>query len=404
MFKKKSSVERFITKGTKKINYKGTQLEEKVFRVRLSDLFFNDKNGRIATYIIKYERENSKKINELSTIEDYNNVIDKFIKEANGFDNFKRIKTNMKNLLQLEPGVILEDGRIIDGNRRFASLRELYKETSDDKYAYFECIILPEPSTQDDEKEIKSLELILQQGTPEKIGYDPVDRLVDVYRDLIETKLFLPEEYAKKIDETTAEVKKLIGKAEIMADFCTEMGISGDFYVIKDLKLDGPIDELYKFKKSLSKDEWEKYRIVFYTYMITSKGDRVRIMRDIKTTMDKKQDLKNNLIEGAIEIYDNIKSVTKENSNSEDKIRKIKSDEDLITNANEMFDNFAKNAGFVNIISKPKEKINKALEEIREIDNEIVKKLNRDDKKEIKKNAEYIMKIIENLLGVLKDV
>jgi hypothetical protein len=403
MFQKKSSIEKFTTKGTKKINYKGTQLEEKVFRVRLTDLFFNDKNGRIATYIIKYERENHEKISELA-IEEYNKIIDKFIKEANGLENFKRIKTNMKNLLQLEPGVILEDGRIIDGNRRFASLRELYSETSDDKYAYFECIILPVPSTKDDDKEIKSLELILQQGTPEKIGYDPVDRLVDVYRDLIETRLFLPDEYAKKIDETPTEVKKLIGKAEIMADFCNEMGIPGDFFVIKDLKLDGPIDELYKFKKSLNKDEWEKYKMVFYTYMMTSKGDRVRVMRDIKTTMDKKQELKDNLIEEAIEIYDNIKSVTKENSNSEDKIRKIKSDEELIKKANDIFDNFAKNAGYVNLISKPKEKINKAMEEIREIDNEIVKKLNREDKKEIKNNAEYILKIIENLLDVLKDV
>jgi hypothetical protein len=403
MFQKKSSIEKFTTKGTKKINYKGTQLEEKVFRVRLTDLFFNDKNGRIATYIIKYERENHEKISELA-IEEYNKIIDNFIKEANGLENFKRIKTNMKNLLQLEPGVILEDGRIIDGNRRFASLRELYSETSDDKYAYFECIILPVPSTKDDDKEIKSLELILQQGTPEKIGYDPVDRLVDVYRDLIETRLFLPDEYAKKIDETPTEVKKLIGKAEIMADFCNEMGIPGDFFVIKDLKLDGPIDELYKFKKSLNKDEWEKYKMVFYTYMMTSKGDRVRVMRDIKTTMDKKQELKDNLIEEAIEIYDNIKSVTKENSNSEDKIRKIKSDEELIKKANDIFDNFAKNAGYVNLISKPKEKINKAMEEIREIDNEIVKKLNREDKKEIKNNAEYILKIIENLLDVLKDV
>jgi len=403
MFQKKSSIEKFTTKGTKKINYKGTQLEEKVFRVRLTDLFFNDKNGRIATYIIKYERENHEKISELA-IEEYNKIIDKFIKEANGLENFKRIKTNMKNLLQLEPGVILEDGRIIDGNRRFASLRELYSETSDDKYAYFECIILPVPSTKDDDKEIKSLELILQQGTPEKIGYDPVDRLVDVYRDLIETRLFLPDEYAKKIDETPTEVKKLIGKAEIMADFCNEMGIPGDFFVIKDLKLDGPIDELYKFKKSLNKDEWQNYKMVFYTYMMTSKGDRVRVMRDIKTTMDKKQELKDNLIEEAIEIYDNIKSVTKENSNSEDKIRKIKSDEELIKKANDIFDNFAKNAGYVNLISKPKEKINKAMEEIREIDNEIVKKLNREDKKEIKNNAEYMLKIIENLLDVLKDV
>ena len=95
---------------------------------------------------------------------------------------FKKTKNNIKALGQTEPAVILRDGRIIDGNRRFTCLRDLAKE--DLKFNYLDAIIISK-DIQDSKKEIKLLELYLQHGREERVGYNPIDRLVGVYNDVI---------------------------------------------------------------------------------------------------------------------------------------------------------------------------------------------------------------------------
>ncbi|MGC9615221.1 ParB N-terminal domain-containing protein [Staphylococcus pasteuri] len=117
----------------------------------------------------------------------------------------KKTKNNIKALGQTEPAVILSDGRIIDGNRRFTCLRDLAKE--DSKFNYLDAIIISK-DIQDSKKEIKLLELYLQHGREERVGYNPIDRLVGVYNDIVKNELITVEEYAKNTEQSTTEVKK----------------------------------------------------------------------------------------------------------------------------------------------------------------------------------------------------
>lgn len=61
-------------------------------------------------------------------------------------------------------------------------MRDLAKE--DLKFNYLDAIIISK-DIQDSKKEIKLLELYLQHGREERVGYNPIDRLVGVYNDVI---------------------------------------------------------------------------------------------------------------------------------------------------------------------------------------------------------------------------
>ena len=124
------------TELSKKLTIDGTTKAYPVYKIRLDQLYYNNQNDRIATWISRYNAEKGT-IEEDSP--DYNNIIHEMIKESNE-DAFKKTKNNIRDFEQRESGVVLKDGRIIDGNRRFTCLRELSRE--DAKFNWFDAVIL----------------------------------------------------------------------------------------------------------------------------------------------------------------------------------------------------------------------------------------------------------------------
>ena len=201
--------QKFVEKTslTRKITIDGITKAYPVWKVRIDKLFYNDQNDRIATWISQYKYENSGKMVDPSNREEYNSIIEKFIIESNP-DAIKKTQNNIELVDQREPGVVLTDGRIIDGNRRFTCLRRL--SSKNDRFRYFEAVIL-EHNYENSAKQIKMLELAIQHGEESKIGYAPIDRLVGIYNDIIDTKLLTEEEYSKSTTEPLSEIKKKVG-------------------------------------------------------------------------------------------------------------------------------------------------------------------------------------------------
>ena len=54
---------------------------------------------------------------------------------------------------------------------------------------------------EESKKEIKLLELYLQHGREERVGYNPIDRLVGIYNDIIENELITIKEYARNTEQ-----------------------------------------------------------------------------------------------------------------------------------------------------------------------------------------------------------
>ena len=109
---------------TRKLTVDGLTKAYPVYKVKLDWLFYNDQNDRIATWISQYKSQHEGKTPDSADREVYNNIIEEFIVASNP-DAIRKTQANIELVEQREPGVVLADGRIIDGNRRLTCLRRL---------------------------------------------------------------------------------------------------------------------------------------------------------------------------------------------------------------------------------------------------------------------------------------
>ena len=143
------------TTQTRRLTVDGLRDIYKVYKVRLDWLFYNYQNDRIATWISQYKAQHNGKAPDVSDREKYNQIIEQFIVESNA-DAIHRTQNNIEMVDQREPGVVLADGRIVDGNRRFTCLRRLAAKNN--RFNYFETVIL-DRNIENSAKQIKMLEL-----------------------------------------------------------------------------------------------------------------------------------------------------------------------------------------------------------------------------------------------------
>ena len=272
---------------TRKLTVDGATEAYPVYRIKLDQLYYNDQNDRIATWISQYRSQHGGQAPEPADREAYNQIIEGFLVESNP-DAIRKTKANIKLVDQREPGVVLNDGRIIDGNRRLTCLRQLSAE--DTKFGWFEAVIL-DRSIENSAKQIKLLELSIQHGEEGKVDYDPIDRLVGVYHDILETGLLTPEEYARSTNEGVSDVKKRMELAELMVELLEFINAPGQFHIARDLKLYYPLEELQKLlKKCRTEDEKEDLKnSVFVNILLRPAGDMTRFIRGFKNIMGGEQ-------------------------------------------------------------------------------------------------------------------
>lgn len=266
---------------TRKLTVDGLTMAYPVYKIRLDWLFYNDQNDRIATWISKYKVQHEGRAPDISRREEYNNVIEQFIEESNP-DALRKTQSNIEMVDQREAGVVLADGRIIDGNRRFTCLRRL--SAKNPRFNYFEAVIL-DRNIESSAKQIKMLELSIQHGEESKVDYNPIDRLVGIYTDIIETNLLTPAEYAVSTNESESDVNRRVEIAKLMIEFLEFINAPKQFYIARDLQIYYPLEELLKLtKKCRTKDEIEDLKIsVFNNILMQTAGDMTRFIRNIKS-------------------------------------------------------------------------------------------------------------------------
>lgn len=271
------------TEYTRKITIDGITEAYPVYKVRLDQLYYNDRNDRIATWINKYKEENNlASLNPAD--ENYNDIIQDFINESNP-QAIKKTKNNIQLVGQREAGVVLNDGRIIDGNRRFTCLRMLNKETS--KFQHMEVVIL-DRNYEHNEKEIKLLELAIQHGEEEKIDYNPIDKLVGLYLDVVKNELITIEEYANTTAETVNNVKKKIDLSKLMVEFLEFIDAPNKFYIARELELDGPLNEMPSLlRKAKNEEEEEDLKLVVFSQLLLKPhSNMTQYLRKLKNIID----------------------------------------------------------------------------------------------------------------------
>ena len=290
---------------TKRLTIGGETKDYPVYKFPLEYLYYNDQNGRINTVYHQYISNHGKLIPEIGDSK-YNKIFEKFIFESKK-QALKDTQKSIEERGQQEPGVILADGRVIDGNRRFTALRKLQKKNNIRRY--FEAAILSfDIHNKIDEKKIKELELDLQLAREERVSYDPIDRIFDVYNTIEVQKLMTPEEYKQASGAgNTRGINRDIRLARLIIKFLDIIAPNQNpidkFYLARELKLDGPIEDIEGTINKLKDNKETITQNVLTTLAVhiaksdEGDGDITRKMRSIKKNILNNPDIKKHYIE-----------------------------------------------------------------------------------------------------------
>lgn len=270
----------YKTKLTKKVTFAGKTELYPVYRVRLDALYYNDQNDRIATWISRYRAEHGAGALGSLKSQEYNDTIENFIYESNP-ESIKKTQKNIALVGQQQPGVILADGRIVDGNRRFTCLRRIQRDTGEKQF--FETVIMNVDMNKD-RKQIKLLELAIQHGEEKKVDYDMIDYAIGTYRDVVDTKLLTVEEYAAGTNETVSDVKKRIEIATLISEFLEYVKLPEQYHVARDYQV---YSLFYEMLPLLPKDAALREKnllkhIAFNNVLVKAVADQRMFIRDIK--------------------------------------------------------------------------------------------------------------------------
>ena len=299
---------------TKRLTIGGETKDYPVYKFPLECLYYNDQNGRINTVYHQYISNHGKLTPEIGNSK-YNEIFERFIYESKK-QALKNTQVSISEKGQQEPGVILSDGRVIDGNRRFTALRRIQKETNIQQY--FEAVILSfDINNKIDEKKIKELELDLQLGREERVSYDPIDRIFDVYNTIEVQRLMTPEEYKKASGAgNTKGINKDLRLANLIIKFLSIVAPNENpidkFYLARELKLDGPLEDIERTINKLKKDKetiTQNVLTILAVQIAKSEiGDRdiTRKIRDVKYNILDNPEMKERFIVATDEHVDHI--------------------------------------------------------------------------------------------------
>lgn len=379
------------TKGTSKLTIKGRTKDYPVYQIPLELLVYNRQNGRIISSMSRYESEGND-IQNLSK-EEYNDVVEQFIVDSNS-SALKDTKNNIDLVGQHTAGVVLNDGTVVDGNRRFTCLRQLKREG---KTSFFEAVIL-DPSEGLSAVDIKRLELNLQHGHERPVDYNAIDNLVDVYNDIEKNKYFTVEEYVNNTNKKKPEVTKMLKKAKLMVDFLSFINAEGKYYVARDLDLDGPLQEMVAILNKESEEEYDIVKETLFTILLLSKkGDLSRHIRSIG-----KEIIKSGNRESFLNEYDKVVEQVYEKYQAEENV-----DTRTIMKVNEALKDVREGSNSVverrisetiskRIKMKPIDSLNDVVQTLDGIDGDLVVRMDGESKEEF---LRLIEKIREELDG-----
>jgi hypothetical protein len=388
------------TELTKKLSMDNHMQTYTVYKIRLDHLYYNDQNDRIATWISQYKAENGAVHVDMDDKEPYNRIIQGFITESNP-EALKKTQTNIELIGQQEIGVVLTDGRIIDGNRRFTCLRNLEQKTG--RTQYFEAVIL-EHDIAHNAKQVKMLELLLQHGVDKPVDYNPIDRLVGIYNDIVENKLLTVREYSNSINQTEADINREVEKAKLMVEFLEFINATKQFYLARTMNLSESLKDLYSMlNKVKDGDRREDLKNnVFAQLLMAPVGDANRYIRKIGKIASNSRLLDEYLTEQS-DLTEKVCDVVERHPVTSEKVinEYIRTENELQSEFARSTEKFIVKADGDASRNRPAQQVEKAYEMLDTIDTNIFKKMSDAQKDDIREKLDLVQQILDNIRGEL---
>ena len=342
-----------------------------VYKINIKNLYYNDKNARIASWVSKFKQDYDISDFDLSNHETYNSIIEDFIVKSNEVA-LKKTQKDIAAVGQNVAGVVLKDGRVIDGNRRFTCLRRIQKATGVPQM-FSACIV--QYDVEADAKAIKEMELMLQIGTEKPLDYDPIERLQDIFTTVIENKLLSESEYAERCKLSMPAMKKELQKCQILVDFLEFIGAPKEFYRARELKFDGPLNEIMGIiSKKTEAERAQLLQIAFSNFIVQPDGDMTRFIRNIKKIAGNEAKL-NDFIEEENQYVEQVIDTIGENGDTTTAIQKLRSDKQLANTLSKVCERYKILAGKQNALDGILDDAETALNLLEDIDSDLFVKL-----------------------------
>jgi len=172
----------------------------------ISLLRFNVNNGRLAMEVSEWESSHERKL-DANDPEDGRIIRDLLLSLDESDTNL--LKEDLRQKKQIEPGVITNDGYVINGNRRMAILLLLHEQEPTGKWEYLDAIRLPKSVG---EKDLWKIEAGLQLSKDKISEYHPVNELLKIKqgRDRgLEPKEIAAAMYGRTVDEVEQALERL---------------------------------------------------------------------------------------------------------------------------------------------------------------------------------------------------
>lgn len=375
--------ESIVTKTnlSRKLTLGGVTKAYPVYRVRLDQLFYNDQNDRIATWITQYKNDTGNvAFSELSR-EEYNKIIERFIIDSNP-GAIEKTKNNIALVNQREPGVVLADGRIIDGNRRFTCLRLLQEE--DRIVRYLETVIL-DATVQADQKQIKMLELAIQHGEEQRVDYNLIDMAIGAYHDIVETKLLTIEEYVSSTNIPVGEVRKKLETAQLIIEFLEFIGVAKQYHIAREMQVYSVFFELVPLLRRCETEDGKQAlkKSVFSNTMMCTFADQRKYIRNVKAMMD--SGMFPSYMKKQMQIVEELEEKKKEQpiTNQKELEAFVKENEDISEDLQISMDRSLLQSKKEQTKSKPTQIVTKSLSMLMDVDTRILDKLSDGEKEKL---------------------
>lgn len=377
----------------------GKNEDREVYEVRVDKLHYNVQNGRIATSVSRRQMREGALPKDPAEL---NDVIEQMIVD----DNPQRLKTTKLDIKvkgQQEVAIILSDGTVIDGNRRFTCLRMLSREEREPRF--LRCYVFPDTY---DKKAIKALELEIQLGQDEKLGYDAIARLVDI-NECVSSGLMSAEEYARHANMKPNDMKKALRQIGLMNDFLEFVNAPGAYHIAQDMKLDGPLADLaQRLSRCRNEDQREDVKqVVFANLVMQNTGDRTRNVRqlidDLVASDNQGDGFMEEQLDYAERVLEKLEDAPEDTRVTTEFIRdKVSSDAELKAGQKASCEKARRKAGNREIKDGQVRNVREALESLEEVDMALFAKLEEPRLEEMLKTLDDVMACAADLMVGVK--
>jgi len=207
-----------------KLKLEGEYKDHEVYKIPIDFLRFRLENGRFLAEKLKFERETGISLDPDNPQHEKHFI--KLLLPKLDTDSKKLIKDIEKNG-QLSPGVITFDGFVVNGNRRLAVLKNLFKKTHLENFNKIFIHRLPKNI---DPKEIYKIELDLQFKSSLRKDYDPINEALKIKEGV--DKGLTNDEVIEESGWGKKKIEDTLRRIRYMDIFLNKIGKPGEYSLL----------------------------------------------------------------------------------------------------------------------------------------------------------------------------